>query len=416
MEQLNVTNFLVIKEAKFDVARVNVIIGSQATGKSILIKLLYLFREVISQTFLTFIENQELEEDYFSRIKNSFKEYFPKYTWANKEFEIIYIRDEIEIKITKTSLEKDIEIEFSQYFSDEFKKLKKQYEEFLNYTDEYNNYIFSNFDEFEEQIFYKELGLYKYFINESIFIPANRSFFANIQKNIFSFLNQGIEIDSFMKKFGSQYENTKRYYSNKAMIKFLEKEKSYPKIKRIVDNILNGSYLQKNNKDWIESNGNIINLCDASSGQQESLPMLLILSIYAFFDNNKQNIYFVEEPEAHLFPTSQKEIVSLFGFLYNQNQDIIITTHSPYILVALNNLILANDVKKEKGSEAIKNLVDEEFCIEFDDVRAYTIEDGKLITILDKETRLIGTNIIDSVSDDFSNTFDDLLSLQQDWE
>ena len=60
-------------------------------------------------------------------------------------------------------------------------------------------------------------------------------------------------------------------------------------------------------------------------------------------------------------------------------------------------------------------MVDEKFCIEFDDVRAYTIENGKLISILATEERLIGMNIIDSVSDDFSDTFDDLLSLQQDW-
>lgn len=104
--------------------------------------------------------------------------------------------------------------------------------------------------------------------------------------------------------------------------------------------------------------------------------------------------FFIEEPEAHLFPISQKHIVSLIALLYNQKDKSVITTHSPYILTALNNLILANDVKK-KGKD-IKDIVDEDLCINFDDVSAYTIKDGKLKSIMDKENRLIGNDYISS--------------------
>ena len=103
MEQLKIKNFLVIKNAKFDVGKINIIIGPQANGKSILVKLLYLFRETISESFLVSVKNNELQKDFLKKIEESFEKYFPHYTWKNKDFQIIYIRDDIEIKISKTS-------------------------------------------------------------------------------------------------------------------------------------------------------------------------------------------------------------------------------------------------------------------------------------------------------------------------
>ena len=411
MEKLQVKKFLILKNSNFDVGKINIIIGSQANGKSILVKLLYLFRETISESFLLSVENNELQSEFLKRIEISFEKYFPKYTWKDKEIEIIYIRDDIEIKIIKTVFQRTIKIELSNKITFMLRSLKSHYRKFIKQKEK-EEYILGDFWEFKNQFIYNNEEVSKYF-SESIFIPASRSFFANLQKNIFSFLAENIDIDPFMKEFGSKYELAKKIYSDTRFNEdIFEKKDSHIKIKKIVENILNGKYQYKNKQDWIESKGEEINLANASSGQQESLPMLLILSLFPFLNPNNQNMYFIEEPEAHLFPISQKHIVSLIGLMYNYNQDNVITTHSPYILTALNNLLLAYDVKSEKGDEAIKNIVDSEFCINYEDIQAYTIQNGKLSSIMDKEERLIGMNIIDSVSDDFSNTFDKLLSIK----
>ena len=140
--------------------------------------------------------------------------------------------------------------------------------------------------------------------------------------------------------------------------------------------------------------------------------MLLILSVFPLLIHRKtDNIYFLEEPEAHLFPMSQKHIVSLMAIMYNYSHSMVITTHSPYILSAINNLILACDTFTEENKEELYTLVDKDMLIKLEDVSAYTVEDGVLKSIVDKENRLIGMNIIDSVSDDFSRVFDDLLAL-----
>lgn len=412
MEQLQVKSFLIIKNSKFDIGKVNIIIGPQANGKSILVKLLYLFRETISEIFLMSIKNNELQGSFLKRIEESFEKYFPIYTWKDNSIEIVYIRDEIEIKISKTVTERKIKIVLSKYLSSQFRELKSEYRKFLKQEKKDDRFVFDDFWDFKRLYKNENKEFSKYF-SDSIFIPASRSFFANLQKNIFSFLAENIDIDPFMKEFGSKYELSKKIYSDTRFNESIfEKEESHLKVKKIVENILNGKYEYKDKQDWIESKGGTINLANASSGQQESLPMLLILSTFPFMNSDMKNIYFIEEPEAHLFPISQKYIVSLIGLMYNNNQDNVITTHSPYILSALNNLLLANDVKNEKGVESIKNIVDEEFCIDFDDVKAYTINNGKLVSIMDNEERLIGMNIIDSVSDEFSKTFDSLLSIQ----
>ena len=73
--------------------------------------------------------------------------------------------------------------------------------------------IFDDFWEFKNQFIDNNKEISKYF-SESVFIPASRSFFANLQKNIFSFLAENIDIDPFMKEFGSKYELAKKLYSD----------------------------------------------------------------------------------------------------------------------------------------------------------------------------------------------------------
>ncbi len=421
MEQLKVRNFLVINEATFDVGKVNIIIGPQANGKSVLIKLLYFFREVMSKLLISSIKKNESKKYFSKNVENLFTIYFPKYTWRNKEFNVDYLINDIKINISKTSTQNKVNIKTCDIFNKMFKNLKSKYQDHLK-EPKTIIYDMSTFSPTNDPIILnkpyisididKEVSQY---FNESVFIPAGRSFFANLQKNIFSFLDQGIDIDPFMKRFGSEYENAKRIYNEQAFQNLLIKQdKTYTKVEKIIAGILNGKYEYVDDQDWIELNGDLINLSNASSGQQESLPMLLMLAVYPFLQNknNKQRTYFIEEPEAHLFPLAQKKIVSLIGMIYNKNQHSVITTHSPYILTALNILILANDIKNQHNKNEVNKIVDQDFCINFDDVRAYTINNGKLKDIKNQKERLVGINIIDEVSEIFNDEFDKLLSLR----
>lgn len=68
--------------------------------------------------------------------------------------------------------------------------------------------------------------------------------------------------------------------------------------------------------------------------------------------------------------------------------------------------------KKEKLNGEIKNVIGADEPIKFEDVGAYTIENGVLESILNQETRLIGSSVIDSVSDEFDRVFDKLMAIE----
>jgi hypothetical protein len=90
-----------------------------------------------------------------------------------------------------------------------------------------------------------------------------------------------------------------------------------------------------------------------------------------------------------------------------------ITTHSPYVLSAFNNLIEANQValaKPELKNEVAK-LVPEQYWVKSSDFKAYCIHDGNLESIMDTETGLISANYLDSVSEIIGVEFDELLRL-----
>lgn len=421
MEHLSIENFLVIKKAEMDIKKINLLIGPQASGKSVIAKLVYFFREFLDSTYLQSIQDDSSKKNIQKAGLDSFEKYFPKYTWNDKDFEIKYQVNEFEVSVSKLSgKQASIKLDYSPKLMSLHKQLKalfkeklRLYEEGEKLTSQFKSKYRDPFwDLIIEHVYTMDIG--KNFTS-SLFIPAGRSFFANLQENVFTFLAGNIDIDPFIINFGHRYQNAKRIYERELYLKTAESDlESRKKVDKLAQDVLVGKYKYEDEKDWIESKKTKVNLSNASSGQQESLPMLLVLSTWPFRGRrNKRFTFFIEEPEAHLFPVSQKYIVSIFALIYKtRGSEIFITTHSPYILTAINNLILANDIALQKGEKAISKLVDPQECISFEDVSAYTLEKGELVSIMNEEDRLIGSSIIDSVSDEFDHVFDSLLKIQ----
>ncbi|MFM7371507.1 MAG: hypothetical protein ACKO2Z_27710, partial [Sphaerospermopsis kisseleviana] len=123
------------------------------------------------------------------------------------------------------------------------------------------------------------------------------------------------------------------------------------------------------------------------------------------------------------FPTSQKHIVSLISQVFNTTErkhKFIITTHSPYILTAFNNLIQAGNTfkalkEKPEPNDLLRELfkiVPENQMLDINDIAAYTIKNGMIESLINEENHLIDTNIIDDVSNEFSMIFEKLIDLE----
>ena len=125
-------------------------------------------------------------------------------------------------------------------------------------------------------------------------------------------------------------------------------------------------------------------------------------------------INIVEEPEQNLFPNSQQKILNSLLEYNNavKENKLIISTHSPYILTALNNSILAEEVFEKTGKSI--DAYTPEKRVSFADVAAYQFEDGKIVSIKDEDTKLIDAEAIDSCSAEINSDFDTLLDLLPD--
>jgi len=415
MESIEINGFLTIDHANFEIRKINILIGAQAQGKSVIAKLVYFFKTFFSDVFLESIQAFETKRDFEKKCLAQFEQIFPRYSWVDQAFLIVYKNGDYEVSVlrAKTGNKYTLKFNYGKNLADLHKKLKNSYKLLIEQENS------KKIQEGREWIFHKTIyetvhnhPVFNNAYKKPIFIPASRSFFANLQKNIFSFLANDIDIEPLIKKFGALYEQSKRLHHDDFFSNDTSTEATRKKVDGLVSDIVVGEYVYAEEQDWILNKGKRTNLANASSGQQESLPMLLILKIWPFmYGQGIPATFFIEEPEAHLFPTSQKQIISLIATIYKTfGHSFFITTHSPYILTAINNLVVGQDAcdKANDDTEKLKKLekvLPADELIRLEDVSAYTLNKGKLESIIDMENRLIGVNLLDAVSDEFDSAF-----------
>ena len=117
---------------------------------------------------------------------------------------------------------------------------------------------------------------------------------------------------------------------------------------------------------------------------------------------------YLEEPEENLFPSTQYELVKWMAKQINTTQDnsLCIATHSPYILSSFNNLIQAADNKDPK---VVETVVGKSAAIQFEDINVYAVDNGTAKDIKDYDLRLIAQTDLDAASDTISSDFSKLL-------
>lgn len=483
MEKLIVSNFLNIKYIELDIGKINILIGPQAQGKSIIAKLVYFFQSFWHDycTFLYSDEQKILDQV----LLDKFREIFPDYSWTEQSFKISYFFKEYEITLvfdSKNNAQQGLIINYSSFqeIGNDFREYKeiceKVYDECINdlfnnqskqieqiamqnieeflielkkkfpnltlqeqsslsqdYLTKFKDYslvetkeILKNSMEFKqmknerfkEYILTKSLKNYQDTINQKVFfIPSGRSFYSFLKENIFSLVDK-FQFEYFMKAFGNIYNrsDTKYEYQNRT-----KKDNYNSMIDRLTERILKGEYTYEQEIDFISSkDGRKTRLIDASSGQQEVLPIIVLLSAFGLADDNC--FFFIEEPEAHLFPAAQNDIVNLISLIYNltgKKHSFFLTTHSPYVLTAFNTLIQADNTYKKIIAENRLNqlsdlfkIVPENQIIDLEDVRVYSLENGEIKSIINTDNQLIDANIIDEISNCTGEQFDKLLDLE----
>ena len=376
-EKLTIRNFVGIDKLELDIGGVTVLIGPQSVGKSVCAKLLYIFRGIPNE-----LDDETINHHHVGQIiVDHFLSFFSLES-LNPDFLIRYEIDSQTI-ITLKRVGFDIPFcELSQGYMAESREI------------------------------------------EQLYIPAGRSFFAMIQQNIFRFVRGKLTLDPFLLEFAAFYEQQKDQYPQfrlpmSPIFDFLGLDGGYQFLSGLNERfqkIIKGQYIQQDRRDYlVTEDKRQIPLASTSSGQQELVPLMVIF--HGMFQLGQfPNYIYIEEAEAHIFPSTQKQLVEILAMVYNvlskYGVKLFITTHSPYILTSLNNLIYAGELGKREGiANDVAQIVSQQAWLNFDDVQAYELNHNGATSLMSAEYRLIDTNILDAVSNELSEEFGELLDL-----
>jgi len=385
-EVLKIENFLSISNMQWEIKPLNVITGDMASGKSLSMKLLKFFEDIIpkllSSSYDCFCKNLK-KENYFKLLAENFIKAFDfsvSDPSKQKQFTITYTFSYIEEKfdmIIKGSNEKNIAVE-SYYMENLLQKWNKllQSNKELS-TNNPENLKEDSLQEFKNDLYNDVLKRFGgNFPVSTAFIPASRAALA-VSSDHFEY---------YLKK-----------YNQLLGILLSKPGKNDKKINDILK-----AQIKMEDKFILESNdGRRIALDKASSGQQEIVYVLMQLDRLGNngYKYGKSLSLFIEEPSAHLFPLEQMQIINYIVQIYNDLKNTVrpvrffITTHSPYILNSLNNILRKGALLKkypDKIKEINKNekLADTPALFAEEEVSAYFINSkGKGEDMFDPEDR-----------------------------
>ena len=451
--KLIVKNFGPIESATLNLNNVNVLIGPQASGKSTLAKLYTICKSPVmchqldggkfSSIFYRLKEIKkennaisELAIDKFKKslehfsiggflLKNTFIEFdCPTHKMVienNKIFftdkinldKLLLSYEDKDIHMLKSEFDKFRKISdrfnfkfiFGLFWEREYKTKKINDENFIQKFQEFNRDFDKSYQlNLEEARIlintFRDLKT-EIFNNNAIYIPAERTIVNLIKQASFAFQKGKVPLPDHLLDYALVYQN------------------STEKVREFDLGFLKEGALYKNvngiDKIYFSSRKSI-KLTESASGFQSVIPMLLPILNERNNNSSKEHYSFViEEPETNLFPKAQYELLKFLEKDRDDDFDKIdkgiihtYTTHSPFILSSLNNMLyafkkgnLANNEVKEKINKILseKNWIDPKYF------SAYQIIDGKAKSIMDRKTGLIKDNVIDYVSEDIIDDF-----------
>ncbi len=210
-------------------------------------------------------------------------------------------------------------------------------------------------------------------IRDIYFLPASRSglyqalnsfapMLAEFSQKRFFLGNRSIELPALSEPVSDYFidlSTLNKAYVNKEYI---------PIVKILEENILKGEvdFDEKSKKIIYKPKGlNLeLNLSEASSMVAELTPLVLFLKHilnhkfspepeFPFIFRRRQrkekefDVLFIEEPEAHLHPDVQVQLMKVFSKLTKHNLKIFVTSHSNYMFHQMNNIILDKEINNE---------------------------------------------------------------------
>ncbi|MBO6193242.1 MAG: AAA family ATPase [Clostridiales bacterium] len=423
-----------IRELEMEIDNgINIVIGEQASGKSTLGKEIYFCKKIrdyfveylcspdyfiydsLSEQYLSFLKY--LRTNYmesFGTTKHLPRGYSIKYNYSSNAFVDISLDEQ---NYAKFKLSRNLEAGIKDAFSAVMKIYNTRSS---NEADVYESFL-------KKQLLREELSNHFRIVANDLFcedgnvvyIPAGRSLLSVLSEQLDVVDVKGLDLP--MRDFVQKIRNLKSRFgkkSNDVVADYVKMQKGQIKNQdvdmaiELMHQILRGEYISDSDgekvfidqKHWVK-------LLFSSSGQQEALWILNILFLSIL--EGRKTYFIIEEPEAHLFPIAQKAIMELIALVHNSNgSQMLITTHSPYVLTATNLLVYSGNVEGDSSGESV---IERKMRLKRGVLKAYrfrTSKENSIRLITESETGLIDSSQIDEVSELINLDTDRLIKLE----
>ena len=395
-----------------------ILTGPQASGKSTIAKAIFFFRTIkddcvslYTKRLLSSAEDKDFTKALKKQLRGKFMQMFGSSWGMSMDMSMRYEYDNetfAQITLQESRYEGSLNyiyIDFSKNIVDILNTLNNSHYEKDDLISIMNK-LFS--DEYE-----------------IVYIPAGRSMITLLTSQ----LNYILSIMDDMQKKSIDYctqnymERILRlkplfsdgmrgmYYNKMSMSSEPLNKKLLQLMMKHIDIILKGKYQYMQGEErLVFENHRYVRLNYTSSGQQEVVWILNLLFYYVL--ENRKVYMILEEPESHLYPEAQSMVAEILGMFLHPGNHMLLTTHSPYILGAINNLLYACTLAKQ-GKEVTRIIVSEKF-LDAETTSSYYVDEGGLRDIIDRELMLIENSVIDGISDSINEQNDKLMEIDME--
>ena len=415
-KNLIIKNFGPIKSVDLEIFDYNIFIGPQATGKSTIAKAVYFFMS-LKKDILWYVrkkrKNNNLNRSDFERIlRNKFLGFWGSIkVFSSFCFTFRYTVDSTMSLVCNKGY---VSVVYSPKMQEDLDGIFA---------------MANNPDASPEQISVMIENL-SYLESTAIYIPAGRSILTTLpnslqQQILDAAISDGSNfrlLDLPLRDFFEQISQLKRIF-NKSLHEIIEEKQALAPVsfqldrnsleiaQNFINLILKGKYYYDVTDELIDIGSNIsVKLAFASSGQQDSLWVLM--QFFLLILNKTKAFIIIEEPEEDLFPEAQKYMTDMMSLIANINgNQIMITTHSPYMLTSLNNHIFAEQMGS-RHQEKVSQIINPSLWISHQRVNAYYVDEGTIRSIMDEELHLVKAEEIDNTSKLINNEFSQLANVE----
>ncbi len=330
-----------IKEANIEMGNLTIICGENNTGKTYLTYSIYAFYDK-----LLALDKVEIDiKEKIGIIENTF---------ADKLTQIFFVEEDYFEK-TQFNVIYNISKKEKNLFN-----LPKNYE--IGINDIQNIFIITS-ERSGVSVFYKEIDNNRSSVIELISKEKDKISPNSIQKILDEFVSY------YVTPIGQNIKYVRNFEKYSKQKSFLVTENN-KELFELWKNIVGGEYKTNNSGYYLEYEQDKTIPLYLSSSNAKSL-MLFDLYIKNIAQNN--DLLIIDEPELNLNPKNQCLMAKLIVKLINNGVNILMTTHSDYIIKEINNsIMLSNEFKNKKNIMEQYNYTEKDILIP-DKVKAYVI-------------------------------------------